>query len=68
MLVVFLTVLGFTFAGPEPGTSCLEALHRLRTEHGLEVASAEGVGDTLVYLLVDKSRHKSAEVGCALPE
>ena len=68
MLIVFLTVLGFTFPSPQPNTSCLEALHQLRAEQSLEVAAAQTVGDTLVYLLVDKSRHKTAQVGCALPE
>ena len=68
MLIVFLSVLGFSFTSPQPDSSCLEALLQLRAEHGLEVASAQTVGDTLVYLLVDKSRHKAAEVGCRLPE
>jgi hypothetical protein len=67
MLVVFLTVVGFAFPTPQPNASCVEVLHQLRTEHGLEVAAAQTVRDTLVYLLVDKSRSKTAQVGCELP-
>jgi hypothetical protein len=68
MLLVFLTVLGFTFPTPQPNTFCVEVLHQLRVEHRLEVAAAETVGDTLVYLLVDESRNKTAQVGCRLPD
>ena len=68
MLIAFLTVLGFTFSTPSPDTSCVEVLHRLRAEHHLEVAVAQTVGTTLVYLLVDKSSKKTAQVGCALSE
>jgi hypothetical protein len=67
MLIAFLTVLGFTFATPQPNTSCVEVLHQLRAQHRLEVAAAQTVGNTLVYLLVDESRDKTAQVGCELP-
>ncbi len=67
MLIAFLTVLGFTVATPPPTALCVDVLHQLRSEHHLEVANAQSVGDTIVYLLVDKPRNKTAQVGCVLP-
>jgi hypothetical protein len=66
MLIVFLTVLGFTFPPPQPDVLCAEVLHQLRTEHRLEVVAANTVGDTLVYLLGDESRKETAHLGCRL--
>jgi hypothetical protein len=68
MLIAFLSVLGFTFPNPQPNASCVEVLHQLRSEHRLDVAAAETVGNTIVYLLVDNARDKTAQVGCTLPE
>jgi hypothetical protein len=68
MLIAFLTVLGFAFANPPANTLCVDVLHELRSEHHLEVANAQSVGNTIVYLLVDKSRDKTAQVGCAFPK
>jgi hypothetical protein len=68
MLTVFLTVLGITVPNPGPNATCVEVLHQLRSEHRLEVAAAQTVGDTIVYLLVDKSHDKTAQVGCAFPK
>jgi hypothetical protein len=68
MLIAFLSVLGFTFPTPEPNAPCLDVIHQLRSEQRLEVATAQAVGNTLVYLLVDKAGNKTAQVGCTLPE
>ena len=68
MLIAFLSVLGFTFPNPQPNAPCVEVLHQLRSEHRLDVAAAETVGNTIVYLLVDNARDKTAQVGCTLPE
>jgi len=68
MLIAFLSVLGFTFPNPQPNAPCVEVLHQLRSEQRLDVAAAQTVGNTLVYLLVDRGRDKTAQVGCILPE
>jgi hypothetical protein len=65
MSLVFLTIVGFIFS-PQRNASCGEVLHQLRTEHHMEVTSAQSVDDTLVYLLVDESRRKTAQIGCQL--
>jgi len=68
MLIAFLSVLGFTAPNPQPNASCVELLQQLRSEQRLDVAAAQTVGNTIVYLLVDKARNKTAQVGCTLPE
>ena len=68
MSLAFLTVFGFLFLNYQPGADCAEVLHHLRTEHKMEVAVAQTVDDTLVYLLVDKSHQKTAQMGCRLVE
>jgi len=68
MLTAFLVGLGFAFPNPQPNTPCVEILHLLRSEYRLEVTAAQTVGNTIVYLLVDKAREKTAQVGCELPE
>jgi hypothetical protein len=65
MSLVFATILGFMFS-PQPNALCAEVLHQLRTEHHMEVTSAQTVDDTLVYLLVDESHKKTAQIGCRL--
>ena len=65
MSLVFATILGFIFS-PQSNALCAEVLHQLRTEHRMEVTSAQTVDDTLVYLLVDQSRKKTAQIGCRL--
>jgi len=67
MLIVFFIGLGFAFPTPQPNALCVEVLHQLRSEHRMEVTAAQTVGDTLVYLLVDKSREKTVQIGCQLP-
>jgi hypothetical protein len=65
MSLVFATILGFIFS-PQPNALCAEVLHQLRTEHRMEVTSAQTVDGTLVYLLVDQSHKKTAQIGCRL--
>lgn len=69
MLVAFLTVLGFAFPTPQPNSLCIEVLHHLRSEYRMEVTASQAVNnDTIVYLLVDKSRERTAQIGCRIPE
>jgi len=67
MLTIFLTAIGISVPNPSPNTTCVEVLQLLRSEHRLEVAAATAVGDTIVYLLTDKSHKKTVQVGCGLP-
>ena len=68
MLVAFLSVLGFAFPTPQSNAPCLDVLHQLRSEQRLDVATAQTVGNTVVFVLVDNGYHKTAELGCKLPE
>ena len=65
MSLVFATILGFMFSH-QPNALCAEVIHQLRAEHHMEVTSAQTVDATLVYLLVDESRKKTAQIGCQL--
>jgi hypothetical protein len=46
--------------------SVLKCYINCGTEHHMEVTSAQTVDDTLVYLLVDESHKKTAQIGCRL--
>jgi hypothetical protein len=63
--LLFLTIVGFIFPTPQSDV-CAEVIHQLRTEHHMEVTSAQTVDGTLVYLLVDEARKKTAQIGCQL--
>ena len=65
MAILFFAFVGFSVTNP-PTNSCVEILRHLFIEHRLEVANAQSVGNTIVYLLTDKSGHKTAQVGCVL--
>ena len=64
MHVVFLVVLGVLFPSLPPGTPCANAIHQLRDELRIEVVAAQTVDHTLVYLLADKNRKLTAQLGC----
>ena len=69
MLVAFLTVIGLSLPNPGPNSLCVEILQNLREEHRMEVVTAQTVNnDTIVYLLIDKNRRATAQVGCRIPE
>ena len=76
MIAAMVLVAGFLFPQVQAGTtSCVDVLHQLRSQHHLEVVSAETVhdeenGDAIVYLLTEDGRlhKKTAEVVCRFGE
>lgn len=76
MIAVMVLVAGFFFPQlPAGTTSCVDVLQQLRSQHHLEVVSAQTVhdqenGDAIVYLLTENNRFrkKTAEVVCRFGE
>ena len=66
MSLFFYALVGFSLSNLQTGMDCAQVLHQLRTEHRMEVATAQTVEDTLVYLLVDNAHKKTAQIGCQL--